>query len=91
LFFHPESVPSMSELERLSYSVAEAANLLGLHINTIKRAIAQGRISSAKMGAVHRIPAREVRRVAESGFELESQPPAKPKQRDGRGRPRKAG
>jgi excisionase family DNA binding protein len=76
-----------NELERLSYSVAEAANMLGLHINTIKRAVAQGRIKSTKMGAVRRIPVAEIKRVAELGFDLE--PPPTPKPHNGRGRPRK--
>jgi excisionase family DNA binding protein len=65
-----------------NYSIAEIADILSLHINTIRRAIKQGRIKSVKFGDSHRIAAAELERILTAGFTLDPQLPT-------RGRPRK--
>ena len=80
------------ETERLAYSMAEAAEALGVAIDIIKRGVAQGSIRSTKLGGLlRRIPASEVRALAERGL-----PPIKYKPRSAKppgskpGKPRKA-
>jgi excisionase family DNA binding protein len=80
------------ETERLAFSMAEAADALGVSLDIIKRGCAQNLIKSTKLGGLlRRIPASEVRRLAEQGL-----PPIKYPARiskppgSRRGRPRKA-
>src|SRR6185436_2336116 len=48
----------MSETEYLRTD--EAANLLGVHVNTIKSWIRSGQLPSVRVGKLHRIPRREL-------------------------------
>lgn len=50
------------------YSTKEFAKKLGVHVNTIRRAIKSGRINAFKIGSgkksIYRIPHNEINRVA---------------------------
>ena len=46
--------------EALTYSIAEAAELIGCHHRTIRRAIAGGGLQAAKLGRVYRISRKEL-------------------------------
>lgn len=67
---------------RVAYSMAEAAEALGVSRNTIKRACAQNLIRSRKVGALRRIAATEVERVAIEGLPAVTYPPRKPRAAD---------
>ena len=87
-----EMRPLQKETERLAYSMAEAAEALGVAIDIIKRGVAQGSIRSTKLGGLlRRIPASEVRALAEHGLppiNYKPRPPKPPGSK--RGKPRKA-
>jgi hypothetical protein len=71
---------------RVAYSMAEAAQALGVSINIIKLACYQGLIRSRKLGALRRIPAVEVERLAIEGMPVVAYPPrSKPKARGAKG------
>lgn len=69
---------------RAAYSMAEAAQALGVSERLIKMAIQQNLIRSRKIGALRRIPASEVERVAIEGLPAITYPPrpAKAKRRN---------
>lgn len=48
------------------YSPREAAECLGVHINTIRRWIDNGLIGAFRIGGVVRIPAHEIDRITSS-------------------------
>jgi excisionase family DNA binding protein len=56
------------EIVRLAFSVEEAGHALGLSVPTIRRAINSKLMLANKCGRVHRIPAREIERVAAEGL-----------------------
>lgn len=45
------------------YTIAEAAELLGRHQNTIRRYIKTGTIKATRLGHAYIIPAEELRKV----------------------------
>lgn len=54
-------------LAKLVYSVKEAAELLGVHSNTLRRAIARGELRAARLGDRVLIPRGEIQRLLEGG------------------------
>ena len=73
----------MSDVERLSYRLPDAAAALGVSLRTLYRAVAQDRIKSVKLGGSRAIPAAEVERIAAKGF-----PPLDPEVRKTPHRPK---
>ncbi len=59
-------MPSIIEGERI-YTLAEAAEALGVHYNTVKNWIKNGTLKANKMGRSYRITGTELRRF--SGLE----------------------
>jgi excisionase family DNA binding protein len=56
-------MPSIIEGERL-YTLAEAAEALGVHYNTIKNWIYSGTLRANKVGRSYRVTGTELKRVA---------------------------
>lgn len=58
----------MEEHKKDFYSIKEFAKLLGVHPNTIRRSVKNGRIGALKVGnrfrPLYRIPATEINRIA---------------------------
>ncbi len=52
------------------YSLKDAAILLGVHVNTIRRWIKEGKIKAVKMGKNWKIPSEEMNRVSKEGVKL---------------------
>lgn len=50
--------------ERLAYTTAEAAALLGITRKTIYKLMERGELRTTKIGSCRRVPADEVRRLA---------------------------
>ena len=59
-------MPSVIEGERL-YTLAEAAEALGVHYNTIKNWIYNGSLKANKIGRSYRVTGTELKRI--SGIE----------------------
>lgn len=51
--------------ERLAYSIAEAAQLLGVSESTVKRLLASGKLAAVKVGGHRRISRTELYRLLE--------------------------
>lgn len=54
--------------KRLAYKINEAAELLGLHPNSIRNAIADGRLRVSRRFRHMLIPAQELERFLEEGM-----------------------
>lgn len=61
------------------YTVPEAAKLLGMHVQTMRKAIRDGKIKAATVGRVKKISRAELERYwkAQGGGELFSMSPSK--------------
>lgn len=57
----------VSHMEKLAFKPAEAAQILGIHLNTLYRAIARGEIKAAKLGSRTLIPRAEIERLLSGG------------------------
>jgi excisionase family DNA binding protein len=55
-------------VERLSYTIQEAAQALSVHVHTLQRAINHGLLRATQMGVRVHVPADEVRRLAADGL-----------------------
>ena len=53
-------------VERLAYSVPEAAEALGVHPNTVWRRVWDGQIPHIKIGNATRIPAQALRALTQN-------------------------
>ncbi len=56
-------MPSIIEGERL-YTLAEAAEALGVHYNTIKNWVKSGTLKANKLGRSYRVTGTELRRIS---------------------------
>jgi excisionase family DNA binding protein len=57
---------------KVAFSVEEVADLLGLHVNTVRRAVWRGDVRAARIGRRVLIPRAEVERLL--GQPLEDEP-----------------
>ena len=64
----PDKPTPKFEVARLAESVEEAAQALSLSVPTIRRAINSKLMLANKCGRVHRIPTRQIERVAAEGL-----------------------
>ena len=53
-------------VERLAYTVPEAARALGVHSNTVRNWIMEGRIRITRIGRLVRIPSQELHRLVQN-------------------------
>lgn len=57
--------------DRLAYSIAESARLLGLSESTVKRLLASGKLVAVRVGVHRRIPRDELYRLLEPPTEAQ--------------------
>ena len=60
--------PSPVDVQRLAYSLAEAAGALSVSTTTLQRAISHGLIHFTKIGSAIRLPVDEIERLGRGGL-----------------------
>ena len=50
------------------FTLYEVADLLGLHYNTIRKAVRTGKIKAVKFGSVYKVSKEELDRITKQGF-----------------------